>query len=81
MIMTLVKPKPVRCMVFIDGSNLYKVVRKLELFCDYKRLVNTILDKQVAVLRLPINFSRELIEKSDFQMPFPEDICKPRKKI
>jgi len=37
--LTLVKSKPLRCIVFIDGSNLYRVFKDIGLNCDYRKFV------------------------------------------
>jgi len=53
--MPVVKPHLKRCFVFIDGANLYKVLKELSLWCDYRNLIETSLnqlDFNVEICRL-----------------------------
>ena len=43
--MTLVRGQPQRCIVFIDGSNLYRVLKKLGLRCDFKKLIQMVIEQ------------------------------------
>jgi len=43
--MPIVKPPLKRCIVFVDGANLYKTLKELSLWCDYNLLIKASLEQ------------------------------------
>lgn len=67
--MTLVKPEPLRCTFFIDGSNLYRVLKDIGLHCDYRELVSEVLEQ------LPFD---AILQRVYFYSVYPDQKKEPK---